>query len=89
MTARPDQQDSQKGLFPTSAVGNTPVFTSTGGGLLNVSNFRSRHFTPAVKAAGLGHVRIHDLRHSAISWWIHQGGPQRNQRHDLVRRMDR
>ena len=45
------------------AVGDTPVFTSTGGGLLNVSNFRSRHFTPAVKAAGLGHVRIHDLRH--------------------------
>jgi integrase len=55
------------------AVGDTPVFTSTGGGLLNVSNFRSRHFTPAVEAAGLGHVRIHDLRHSAISWWIHQG----------------
>jgi len=55
------------------AVGDTPVFTSTGGGLLNVSNFRRRHFTPAVEAAGLGHVRIHDLRHSAISWWIHQG----------------
>ncbi len=55
------------------AVGDAPLFTSTEGGLVNVSNFRSRHFTPAVDAAGLGHVRIHDLRHSAISWWIHQG----------------
>jgi integrase len=55
------------------AVGDAPVFTSTGGGLLNVSNFRRRHFTPAVEAAGLGHVRIHDLRHSAISWWINRG----------------
>ena len=55
------------------AVGHAPVFTSTGGGLLNVSNFRRRHFTPAVSAAGLGHVRIHDLRHSAISWWINRG----------------
>ncbi len=44
------------------AVGDAPLFTSTEGGLVNVSNFRSRHFTPAVSAAGLGHVRIHDLR---------------------------
>jgi len=55
------------------AVGDAPLFTSTEGGLVNGSNFRSRHFAPAVDAAGLGHVRIHDLRHSAISWWIHQG----------------
>lgn len=54
-------------------VGDTPVFTSTGGGLLNVPNFRSRHFYPAVKAAGLGHVRIHDLRHTAVSAWIQAG----------------
>jgi len=55
------------------AVGDSPVFTRPDGGLLNVSNFRSRHFYPAVKAAGLGHVRIHDLRHTAVSAWIQAG----------------
>ena len=55
------------------AVGDSPVFTRPDGGLLDVSNFRSRHFYPAVQTAGLGHVRIHDLRHTAISSWINQG----------------
>ena len=56
-----------------NAVGDAPMFTSPQGALLNVANFRKRHFLPAVAAAGLGHVRIHDLRHSAISLWIHRG----------------
>jgi hypothetical protein len=30
MTARPDQQDSQKGLFPTSAVHGHPTLTKPG-----------------------------------------------------------
>ncbi len=54
-------------------VGDAPLFTSTNGSLLNVSNFRRRHFKPALKAAGLKDVRIHDLRHSAISLWINDG----------------
>ena len=49
------------------------MFTSVNDGLLDVPNFRSRHFYPAVQTAGLGHVRIHDLRHTAISSWINQG----------------
>jgi len=55
------------------AVGNQPIFTSPEGSLLNVSNFRRRHFKPALDAAGLGHVRIHDLRHTAVSSWIRHG----------------
>ena len=54
-------------------VADAPMFTSVNDGLLDVPNFRSRHFYPAVHAAGLGHVRIHDLRHTAISSWIHEG----------------
>ena len=53
--------------------GDDPLFTSTNGRLLNVSNFRRRHFTPAVDNAGLNPLRIHDLRHTAISYWIHMG----------------
>ena len=52
--------------------GDDPLFTSTNGRLLNVSNFRRRHFTPAVDNAGLHPLRIHDLRHTAISYWIHK-----------------
>ena len=54
-------------------VADAPMFTSVNEGLLDVPNFRSRHFYPAVQTAGLGHVRIHDLRHTAISSWINQG----------------
>ena len=32
-----------------------------------------KYGAPAVKAAGLGHVRIHDLRHTAVSAWIQAG----------------
>ena len=46
------------------------IVTRTRGSYLDESNFRGRHFYPAVKKAGLGHVRIHDLRHTAISLWI-------------------
>jgi len=54
-------------------IGDAPLFTTTNGCLLNLSNFRRRHFKPALKAAGLREVRIHDLRHSAISLWINDG----------------
>ena len=58
--------------------GENPVFTSPGGSYLDESNFRGRYFYPAVKKAGLGHVRIHDLRHTAISLWIHNGASIKN-----------
>ena len=55
-----------------------PIFTSPGGSSLDESNFRGRYFYPAVKKAELGHVRIHDLRHTAISLWIYNGASIKN-----------
>lgn len=51
------------------------VFTAPGAGPLRYSNFRSRVFDPAVKAAGLGGLGItpHKLRHTAASLAIAAG----------------
>jgi integrase len=41
------------------------VFTSRTGGPLRQSNFRNRHWRPALGAAGIDKLRFHDLRHVA------------------------
>jgi integrase len=41
------------------------VFTSGTGGPLRQSNFRNRHWLPALRAAGVDKLRFHDLRHVA------------------------
>jgi integrase len=41
------------------------VFTSGTGGALRQSNFRNRHWLPALRAAGIDKLRFHDLRHVA------------------------
>ena len=41
------------------------VFTSESGELLRKSNFRGRHWLPALDRAGVGGLRFHDLRHFA------------------------
>ncbi len=56
-----------------AVVGDFPMFTTESGALLNISNFRSRQFRPTVAAANLTGLRIHDLRHTAISLWIDKG----------------
>ena len=38
------------------------------------SLFRRRFWAPAIKAAGLPPLRVHDLRHTAVSLWIAGGG---------------
>jgi integrase len=53
------------------------VFKTKTGKPVRVNVFRSRFFRPAVHALGLK-VRIHDLRHTAVSMWI-------DERVDLVR----
>jgi integrase len=35
--------------------------------------FRQRFWLPAIKAAGLDGLRIHDLRHTAVALWIAAG----------------
>jgi integrase len=49
------------------------VFAGPLGGTLRVSQFRSRVWRPATRAAGLDGLRIHDLRHTAVSLWIAAG----------------
>lgn len=39
------------------------------------SNWRSRVWVPAVDQSGIGHVRVHDLRHTYASWLIQSGLP--------------
>jgi integrase len=49
------------------------VFAGPHGGALRVTLFRQRFWLPAVKAAGLDGLRIHDLRHTAVALWIAAG----------------
>ncbi len=49
------------------------VFTSPTGQPVRPSLFRRRFWEPAVRAAGLAPLRIHDLRHTAVSLWIADG----------------
>jgi integrase len=49
------------------------VFTNLRGGVLHRSSFRSSHWLPATRKAGLEGVRFHDLRHSAVALAIAQG----------------
>ena len=49
------------------------VFTAPDGGHIEPDNFRSRVWTPAVAAAGLTPLRIHDLRHTTASLAIAAG----------------
>ena len=49
------------------------VFAGPDGGVLRRTHFRSRAWARATSAAGLAGVRVHDLRHTAISLWIDSG----------------
>jgi hypothetical protein len=39
------------------------VVPSAGGGHTDINNFRSREWVPALKAVGIEHRRIYDMRH--------------------------
>lgn len=49
------------------------VFQSARGGPLRRSLFRRRTWLPAIEDAGLSPLRVHDLRHTAIAFWIYAG----------------
>ena len=49
------------------------VFQTPKGTPIEPQNIYTRHFRPAVRRAGLGSLRLHDLRHSFGSWLLDQG----------------
>jgi integrase len=49
------------------------MFPNEAGGPINHNNLVSRNFLPALKVAGIGKVRFHDLRHTFASLLIEQG----------------
>lgn len=50
------------------------IFMSPKGRPLRYSDFRRRQWTPAIEKAGLPGLEIHELRHTAASLMINQGG---------------
>jgi integrase len=50
-----------------SSDGTDLLFVTPSGSPLNYSNFRNRIFLPALKAAGVSEVKIHDLRRTAAT----------------------
>ena len=49
------------------------LFTDPQGGPVRVPAWRRRVWGPATLDAGLGGVRIHDMRHTAVALWIASG----------------
>lgn len=55
------------------ATGGQLVFRSPEGAPVRPSLFRRRFWVPAIEAADVAPLRIHDLRHTAVSLWIAEG----------------
>ncbi|MCB2188634.1 MAG: site-specific integrase [Deltaproteobacteria bacterium] len=53
--------------------GPGPVFINNLGGLVNIHPFRAWVWRKALEGAGLGHFRIHDLRHTYATMRISKG----------------
>lgn len=60
----------------THVTGRCPgplVMTTERGVPLRNTNWSDREWKPAVEASGVGHTRIHDLRHTFASWLLQAG----------------
>jgi integrase len=49
------------------------LFAASEGGRIAINNFRSREWAPALKAAGIEHRRIYDMRHTFATWSLAAG----------------
>jgi integrase len=53
---------------------DTPIlFPAPRGGYIDLEKFRHREWAPALRAAGIPHRRIYDLRHTFATWAIGNG----------------
>lgn len=57
------------------AFGPELCFTNAVGGYLRRNAFRKGFWLPAIRKARMPGLRVHDMRHSAISWWCSAGIP--------------
>jgi integrase len=58
-----------------AAFGRELCFLGPRGGYLKRSTFRRVFWLPAIEKAGIPGLRVHDMRHSAISWRANSGIP--------------
>jgi len=49
------------------------LFPAAEGQRNNIDNFRSREWVPALRAAGIEHRRIYDMRHTFATWSLAAG----------------
>jgi integrase len=49
------------------------LFPTPGGGRIDINNWRSREWVPALEAAGVEHRRIYDMRHTFATWSLAAG----------------
>jgi integrase len=49
------------------------LFANSVGGRIDINNWRSREWVPALDAAGVEHRRIYDMRHTFATWSLAAG----------------
>lgn len=55
---------------------DTPIlFPAPRGGYIDIEKFRHREWSPALRAAGIAHRRLNDLRHTYASWSLAEDVP--------------
>jgi integrase len=53
---------------------DTPIlFPAPRGGYIDGERFRHREWAPALRAAGVNHRRVNDMRHTFATWAIEEG----------------
>ena len=67
---RPGHLGSRGHRHGAGGVRKVLCFTGPRGGYLKRSTFRRVYWLPAIEEAGVPGMRVHDMRHSAISWWV-------------------
>jgi integrase len=57
----------------TPRIDSQVLFPAADGDRIKLATFRLRHWTPALKAAGIEHRRVYDTRHTFAAWSIRAG----------------